>query len=712
VSGVVLESAEPSVMLSAEAARRAASRPSWSAFLVVFVPFAAIAVVLSLAQRLPVLVLDEGLYQHLARSLAGGEGFDWRGQPVSMHAALYVYLIAPAWIVASGWDAYQLAKAETALLMCATAVPIWLLARSLVPRPLAQLAVALTLSGTWMLGAGNLMTEAVALPLGTACLAATVQAVRTPGRRWTAVAFALAVLATWGRLQLAVLIPIMFSALALDVARQGRAWRARARVHGIGLAALGLLSVAGVLASLVTHGEVTGSYDGVADYRWQVGVTLDRVARALLDVPALCVFLPAGLLIAAAGRRRAWRDPVVGPLLTVLLPAVLLFGFQTGWFIAGSGVPWDITRYLIYVVPLLLLFAVAATAATGVFSWRALAGAASLIPLLLLVAPVAQREEQRATFTTVDAVDRILPGISDGQALAFAAAAAAIVAALIAWRVPPPWRALAIGILMLVGLVGQTATAWHWRLQVTDFVRSTTLPRDLLWVEHHTRDEPVAVLTVTGSTREFWLSDFFNRNLIQYYSTTVPVPGPNRVQGAACAWSIAPDGTARFPAACPLKTDVLWLGDPLVRLHFAGERVLGEDRRLGRLVRVPARPRIETFVQMPCERNPLRGMPITGLPAPAEAALVCDPRMAIRLRLRAAAKLVLTVRGAPTDPHAVAVGGRQYAIAPATDTRIVLPVPDGHADFVVDLDWAEQGTVSPDVVGVDLVTGGRARSLL
>src|SRR4051795_1061008 len=62
----------------------------------------AIYVVLGLRAKVPLLVPDELEYKHLAESLAHGHGFDWRGDTFGLRAALYVYAIAPAWVLANG----------------------------------------------------------------------------------------------------------------------------------------------------------------------------------------------------------------------------------------------------------------------------------------------------------------------------------------------------------------------------------------------------------------------------------------------------------------------------------------------------------------------------------------------------------------------------------------------------------------------------------
>ena len=69
-------------------------------------------------QALPVVDPDEFTYGHLARSIADGDGFTWRGAHISLRAALYVFLIVPSFLVTSGADAYRLAQHEGLLFGC------------------------------------------------------------------------------------------------------------------------------------------------------------------------------------------------------------------------------------------------------------------------------------------------------------------------------------------------------------------------------------------------------------------------------------------------------------------------------------------------------------------------------------------------------------------------------------------------------------------
>src|SRR5689334_437862 len=122
----------------------------WRGLSLVIGGAALVYVVLGLLQPMPSVFPDEFLYGHLARSLADGHGFSWRGDDQSLHAALYVYAITPAWALFGTLDAYHVAKAFGAVMCSSTAIPVWVLARRLVTPGLALAAAALSVTGTWM----------------------------------------------------------------------------------------------------------------------------------------------------------------------------------------------------------------------------------------------------------------------------------------------------------------------------------------------------------------------------------------------------------------------------------------------------------------------------------------------------------------------------------------------------------------------------------
>src|SRR3954468_7837339 len=115
--------AEPARGLRAAPRPRPRSSP-WAWIAALYLLAAAVYVVLALRSPLPILFPDEFRYAHLARGVADGTGFDWRGQHIAQTAKLYIYAIAPLWaIFGSTVDAWQASKILGTLALCTQVVP-------------------------------------------------------------------------------------------------------------------------------------------------------------------------------------------------------------------------------------------------------------------------------------------------------------------------------------------------------------------------------------------------------------------------------------------------------------------------------------------------------------------------------------------------------------------------------------------------------------
>src|SRR5918999_700708 len=110
----------------------------------------------------PRIFYDELLYMEAADSLASGEGLEVRGEPYE-RGPLYPLLLAPLLAVAPDREAgYALAKLLNALLFAVSAIPIYLLARRLLPpRPSVGVA-ALSIAIPSSVYVSVVMTESLA----------------------------------------------------------------------------------------------------------------------------------------------------------------------------------------------------------------------------------------------------------------------------------------------------------------------------------------------------------------------------------------------------------------------------------------------------------------------------------------------------------------------------------------------------------------------
>jgi len=467
---------------------------------------AAVAVYTFLALRspLPVLFPDEIRYAGLARALADGHGLTLRGAAVHQPAALYLYVLAPAWaLLSSTVAAFAVAKVIGTVALCAQAVAVWALARvTLRDERLALLPALLCLAGTWMLTAAGTTTEALAMPLTTAALCAAVAALRRPGSRWAWAALALVALAAWARIQLAAIVPALLTAIVLDVLRTPRAGRAaRLRGHAPWLAATAALSVAGLVLVLAAP-SVTGDYAALVRARPPLSRIAGRTGLQVLEVVALCGVLPFILTLAATLSPRAWRDPDAGPLLALVWPVIAVTTLQSGFFLADfTPATWGIQRYVFYAVPLLLVLGTLVAQRPRLVPAPALAAGAAVTLLVLLARPaITMIGEERAAWATGYRLHQLL-GVGVGPSLALVALLTA--GALGALRIRARGGSVAVGAtaIVLLVLVVQSQASWHQLLRTTRTFRAT-FPTDLAWVDHH-GSGPVASLALTQTSPQY-----------------------------------------------------------------------------------------------------------------------------------------------------------------------------------------------------------------
>jgi hypothetical protein len=672
---------------------------------------------LALHSPLPVLFPDEFRYSHLARSLADGEGFFWRGEHVGQSAALYVYFITPAYaLFHSTVDAYQASKLLGTLALCLQLVPTWWLARDVVGPRLALIPAVLSVAGTWMLTGAETTTEALAFPLATAALCVAVMALRRPGSGLGWLALALLVPATWARIQLAVLVPALLAAFVIDVLRAAPAERrARLRAHRPYLVVMGAAFVALAIVALAAPG-VTGDYKHFFDLRPALGKVLSKTGLQLLELVALCAFAPVLLAAGAAVSGRAWRDDRAGPLLAVFWPAALALALQSGFFLAGyPPAVSSIGRYMSYVAPLALVLATVLVARPGLLNRRVL-GVAALLALTLLARPaVAMMGEERATWSSAYRVHQVL-GLAPATALTLVALLTLAVVAVVAHRsaLAPrasmsPARAAAVVALALGAVLAVQSQASWWQMLHTGSSFRTTMPDDLEWVDHHVGG-PVALLGITQNAPQFDDLDFFNRKITQAYGPAAGLAG-RRVEGKVCTFRFSATGEVQVQPECGPTPHRFLINDPSARVTFQNEIASASDPRIGRVVEVApaATPRARALVVLPCPRRTpdYRGdrPDIT----PPTVPITCRAALTGALWLDAPARVAVRYRGG-AQTQTVTVGTRTFTLPAARDTTITFPAASGYSQFSAQQDWTSSAG-TPQVRAVALVQGARTTRL-
>ena len=676
-------------------------------WIVMLAGFYALAVViyglLGASQEIPLITPDEFTYGHLARSIAHGGDTTFRGEANDLRAALYIYAVAPAWLIGSATKAYSAAKIEGAFLLSLAIVPTWFLARRFVGPKLALIPAVLCIAGSWMTTSAGVLTENLAYPLATAALAVLVIAITEPGGRagWVALGFAL--LASWARLQCVVLIPIMASALVLTP-RPGGSRRSVLQANRRLVALAGGVSLLGIVVALADPGAL-GNYTVLAKDGPSMAGFLAAIGHQWVGLVVMAGLVPVPIVLAASLNRAAWRDPGVAALLTVTWAAGAIFVLQSAWAIAVLHAPWHIQRYVEYVVPLLLTTTVVVTN-RGLVARRAAAAAVVLTAGLLLLAPgVRQVIEERGAFALALRGDDVL-----GASAALSMALATLVAGGV-WVLAALWpggarRAGAVAALALVTgtvFLVQDQAGWKWQL---DFSRATrtTYPRDLTWLDHAGKG-PVAHLIAGASAGHLRITDFFNRDIEQVYLT--PQASPVGVRGQICSWVIQPAGEIAFSGPCKAPAQRFYFDDGFAHVSLYGERVEARDPIVGKVVRVSGAPRVRSIINLPCQA-PAPSISFSGRGAISHPPRQCAPQIQGQLFLDQPGTVELRFRG-DGAPHTVIVGTKRFPVAEQGVTTVAVRVSAGAPTLAVQLDW---DVPTPAVAGIDLVQGGRRSSLL
>ncbi len=155
-------------------------------------------------RRTPTISTDEFEWAQLSRAIAATGHAARRGEPIGFKS-LYAFLIAPCWWIHSVGTAYGAIKYLNTVVMSLTAIPTYLLARTMVSTRAAAVAALGALCTTALYYAGFLLPEVLAYPTFAFCALLSIRALAGGGRRWIVAAIAFDLLATQVRSELIVL---------------------------------------------------------------------------------------------------------------------------------------------------------------------------------------------------------------------------------------------------------------------------------------------------------------------------------------------------------------------------------------------------------------------------------------------------------------------------------------------------------------------------
>ncbi len=341
--------------------------------LVVVVATAVWGAIASLSRN-PWIFVDELIYIDLARSL--GEGSAPAVRDVGTHAYGFVYplVLAPLWALApDGASAFALAHWLDAALMSLTAVPAYLLARTVVG-PRSALAVSmLAVAVPWMAYSATILTEVALYPAFVLALWLMARALeRQTGAAQLAALGAIGLAAAVKVLAVA-LVPAFVLAIVLLALLARRyddeaigASLARFRTTGLvlGVGLLGLagavaigsaspLGLFGVYADAVRHVTLSGIVAGVGRH-----LAALAVATAVVPLASTAMVVVGGLGRGGSRADRAFAALTTAVLSSVLVAVAVFTSYSSTIDFETTGAP-PVTalseRNVFVVVPLLLV---------------------------------------------------------------------------------------------------------------------------------------------------------------------------------------------------------------------------------------------------------------------------------------------------------------------------------------------------------------------
>jgi hypothetical protein len=505
--------------------------------------------VAALGHSTPLYFPDEYIYSAIARSFAEHGHPLIRGEPAHFPAMVEPLLAAPFWLTHDPSLAYRLTQAENALAMSLAAVPAYLLLRKLGGSAWAGLAAAaLTVASPDLFFSTFLLADAIAYPLVLGAVYLGMCALSRPSRGAQLGFAALAVLATFTRIQY-VFLALLFVAAALVVERGSvrETWR-RFRLSMV------LYAAPLAFAAALGPRRLLGYYSGVADLHVRPDALAHWVGTdaMLLAYAAGFALVPGALVgLVYALRRPRSREECGYAALTV---GLLLGLFAEAALYATNGSDRFQERYLMILLPLVF---------PAFWLWlrrgRPAAIAVALIALVLIVLSarvplsgytISDAKQDSPFLLGVFRLEKAV-GIGDGSlAVALTAAALACIAAGAAFRARLAYVAVAATLAASCAVSVASVSFDH---VVVRSVRSTLLPPDARWIDHAGLGKTTLIQTPATPHARAHEQLFWNRSLdrVLFLDEASPIDafGSPRVRVAQDGRLVAGGRTLRGPLA-------------------------------------------------------------------------------------------------------------------------------------------------------------------
>ena len=462
---------------------RATARLAAAALAALVVASAAVRAWVAVRHAGPAYFPDEYLYTELSRSIAATGRPLARGETAHFAPLLAPIVTAPAWLAGSVETGYHAAQAINSLVASLAAIPVYVLARTVkVGRALAVAAAALALLLPGLLYTSFMLSEPIAYPLVLGAVACGVRAIVRPTRRNVAALVALTLLASFARLQFAVLAPCFIAAFLLVLAREQRVretllrhWRAATAV----VVSTAALAAAGPARS-------TGYYPSFL----HVGVhPLHVLSELALNVLVLMVgtglvLLPGAVLALVGAFEKPLRREQVAFASTVLTVTVALL-LQASIY-GDTDVAQ--TRYAFYLVPLwIVAFALYAQQGWPRRRFYALGGFALVTCILSSPLTTIAAAHGKVHSPELFAVGRLQELVHDNAGTASVAILAGLAVAVLAAGLTSLVRPRAATVVALAGaacvMVATSVAAYSFDGRNTRNVRDAFAGSSPSWVD-------------------------------------------------------------------------------------------------------------------------------------------------------------------------------------------------------------------------------------
>lgn len=487
-------------------------------------------------RKSPTVFTDELEWTQLSRAIASTGHAARRGEPFDFKS-LYAYLIAPGWWIHSTSSAYAAIKYLNTIVMALTAVPVYLLARTMVSSRVAAIAALASLSTTALYYAPFLIPEVLAYPTFVLCAYVSIRALAGAGRRWIAAAIVLDLLATQVRSELAM-VPASFALAAIVLwvvgprgQRIRRDWRAFDYIGAALLIVGGLI----VLNELVSpHAQqwavVSGTWQGRL---WSLGM---QAASAFAIGLGLLPFVGglASLWIPERRADRAWR--AFAAFTGSAIVTVWLYTAVKAAFLSTNFATRVEERNLIYLGPLFIVGTAVWLCSSRKWLPGALAALAFTAWLVLYYGYQLDYPYFEAPGYGIAAMaNRAWHWDQPAIRLGLTAACIVLLALVLSWTSRVPARvqrvtmALACSVALTWMLAGEITSSRG--SAVASKTYANNLPQPLDWIDQATHQAGTTFIgqnISSGQALGINLLEFWNRSVKNVWSLdgSAPAPGP------------------------------------------------------------------------------------------------------------------------------------------------------------------------------------------